>query len=66
MVAEVWLYPDDSRILELSTKCTPKETFQVAAESRAFLNSVGISLTGEQQTKTRKALEFFSARLAEA
>jgi hypothetical protein len=65
MVAEVWLYPDDSRILELSTKCTPKETFQVAAESRAFLNSVGISLTGEQQTKTRKALEFFSARLAQ-
>jgi hypothetical protein len=65
MVAEVWLYPDDSRILELSTKCTPKETFQVAAESRAFLSSVGISLTGEQQTKTRKALEFFSARLAE-
>ena len=41
MVAEVWLYPDDSRILELSTKCTPKETFQVAAESRAFLNERG-------------------------
>ena len=25
MVAEVWLYPDDSRILELSTKCAPDE-----------------------------------------
>ena len=25
MVAEVWLYPDDSRILELSTKCAPSE-----------------------------------------
>jgi hypothetical protein len=63
MVAEVWLYPDDTRILELSTKCEPAEMFQVAAETRAFLADRGISATGEQQTKTRKALEFFSERL---
>ena len=36
-VAEMWLYPDGSRILELSTKCLPNETFQVAAESRSDL-----------------------------
>jgi hypothetical protein len=65
LVAEVWLYPDDSRILELSTKCAPNEVFQVAAEGRALLTGLGITLTGEQQTKTRKALEFFSARLAQ-
>jgi hypothetical protein len=63
LVAEMWLYPDDSRILELSTKCLPAEAFQTAAESRAFLAAHGVDLSGEQQTKTRRALEFFSARL---
>ena len=60
LVAEMWLYPDGSRILELSTKCMPTEAFQVAAETRAFLASKGIDLDTEQQTKTRTALEFFS------
>jgi hypothetical protein len=63
LVAELWLYPDDSRILELSTKCVPGEAFQVAAELRGFLSSRGVDLEGEQETKTRKALEFFSNRL---
>ena len=63
LVAEMWLYPDDSRILELSTKCVPGEAFQVAAEMRAFLTGRGVDLAGEQETKTRKALEFFSKRL---
>jgi len=64
MVAELWLYPDGSRILELSTKCAPAEAFQVAAETRAYLTERGVSLSGEQQTKTRTALEFFSSELA--
>ena len=63
IVAEMWLYPDNSRILELSTKCLPSEAFQVAAESRAFLSERGVDLGGEQETKTRKALEFFSKQL---
>ena len=33
LVAELWLYPDGSRILELSTKCPPTEAFQAAAEA---------------------------------
>ena len=33
----MWLYPDGSRVLELSTRCATNEAFQVAAESRAFL-----------------------------
>ena len=66
MVAEVWLYPDDSRILELSTKCTPAEMLGVAREGRAYLTSHDITLTGEQQTKTRKALEFFAAHMQQA
>ena len=56
----MWLYPDGSRILELSTKCAPAEAFQVAAEARGFLASKGVDLDSEQQTKTRTALEFFS------
>jgi hypothetical protein len=62
LVAEMWLYPNGSRILELSTKCPPNEMFQVAAESRAFLTSRGVDLSGKQQTKTRTALRFFAER----
>ena len=63
MVVELWLYPDGTRILELSTKCAPDEAFQVAAEGRAFLTERGIEVGGAQTTKTRKALEFFSKQL---
>ena len=63
LVAELWLYPDGSRILELSTKCAPNEAFQAAVETRAFLERQGVDLTGEQQTKTKTALEFFSRDL---
>jgi hypothetical protein len=66
LVAELWLYPDNSMILELSTKCAPSEALQVAAEARAFLTERGIDLSGEQETKTKKALEFFSERLRTA
>jgi hypothetical protein len=63
LVAELWLYPDDSIILELSTKCPPAETFNVAAEARAFLLSRGIDISGDQETKTKKALEFYAHEL---
>jgi hypothetical protein len=62
LVAELWMYPDYSRILELSTKCAPPEMLQVALESRLFLTKRGVDLSGEQQTKTRTALEFFTQR----
>jgi hypothetical protein len=63
LVAEAWLYPDGKRILELSTKCPPMEIFNVAMESRAFLSGEGVNLSGEQQTKTKTALEFFASQL---
>jgi hypothetical protein len=65
MVAELWMYPDYSRILELSTKCPPNEVLQVAGEARAFLTGRGVELGGEQQMKTKTALEFFSKQLAD-
>jgi hypothetical protein len=64
MVAELWYYPDNSRILELSTKCLPGEALQVGVESRVFLSGRGVNVSGEQQTKTRTALEYFSRELA--
>jgi hypothetical protein len=64
LVGEMWLYPDGSRVVELSTKCLPGEGLAVAVEARDFLSKKGIPLSGEQQTKTRTALEFFAAELS--
>jgi hypothetical protein len=63
MVAELWLYPDYTRVLELSTKCAPDEAFQVAAETRAFLTERGLIIAHEQEAKTGKALRFFASEL---
>jgi hypothetical protein len=65
MVAELWNYPDGSRILELSTKCAPGEAFDVAATTKSFLADRGLDLGAPQQTKTRTALEFFAKELAD-
>ena len=59
LVVEVWLFPDGSRNMEISTKCEPAEAFQVAQETKAYLRDIGIDLTGNQQTKTRAAMEFY-------
>jgi hypothetical protein len=61
MAAEMWMYPDGSRTLELSLKCLPNEGFQAAAEARAFLSERGVNLSAAQETKTKKALEYFVA-----
>jgi hypothetical protein len=66
LVAELWLLPDGSRILELSTKCPPSEAFQVAVESRSYLESLGLDLTSDPQTKTKTTLELFAAELSNA
>jgi hypothetical protein len=63
LVVEMWMYPDGSRVVELSTKCLPGEGIDVVGEVRSFLQGKGIDLGGEQQTKTKTALEFFSAEL---
>jgi hypothetical protein len=63
LVVELWLFPDGTRVLELSTKCAPRETFDVAAHARAFLSERGIKRVGGQTTKTAKALSLFSKEL---
>ncbi|AMY09399.1 hypothetical protein LuPra_02614 [Luteitalea pratensis] len=62
-VAELWMYPDGSRILELSTKATPDDAFHIATETRDFLEKKGLDLTAEQQPKTNRALKHFTELL---
>ena len=63
LVAELWLYPDGSRIFELSTKSTPADLLEVYSNVRHFLIERGIDRHGEQQTKTKRALEYFVGNL---
>ena len=63
ITVEMWLYPDGARILEISTKCLPDETFKVGAEFKAYLAARGIALGAEQAPKTKTSLDFFSAKL---
>jgi hypothetical protein len=65
VAAEMWIYPDGSRIFELSVRAATNEAFQAAAEARAYLAERGVEVSGEQETKTRKALEFFARELTE-
>jgi hypothetical protein len=65
MVAEAWLLPDGSRILELSAKCLPGEAFQAAMETRVYLEGKGLELTPDAHTKTKATLEFFAGTLVE-
>jgi len=63
LVAELWLYPDGSRIFELSTKCAPRDLIDVFTNVRDYLIERGIERHGEQQTKTKRALEFFAKNI---
>ncbi len=63
IVMEVWIYPDASLVMEVSTKCLPKEAFQVIGDFKEYLARHGIALGADQSAKTRTALEFFGARL---
>jgi hypothetical protein len=59
----MWFYPDGSRILELSTKCAPGEGLRVGVDLRRYLATRNVDVSGEQRTKTRTALQFFSREL---
>ena len=50
-------------VIEVSTKCLPKETFKVATDFKDYVTRNGIALVADQSAKTRTALEFYTARL---
>jgi hypothetical protein len=63
ITVEMWLYPDGSRILEISTKCQPSDGFQAGAEFKAYLGDRGITVVASDETKTKAAMEYFRAGL---
>jgi hypothetical protein len=63
IVAELWFYPDGSRILELSTKALVATAPLVAREVRGFLQQRGVKSGISQSTKTRSALDYYSKQL---
>lgn len=66
LAVELWTYPDASRIVELSTRCTADQALLVAARTAAVLRAHGVGLAGAQQTKTRATLDYFSGRRSAA
>lgn len=63
VTVEMWLYPDGSRILEVSTKCLPEEAFQIGSEFKVWLADRGIKLEAKQDAKTRTTLDYFGGQL---
>lgn len=62
VTVELWLYPDGSRILEMSTKGVPTEAFQLGMQFKVFIRDCGIPIAEEAVTKTSSALKFHSKR----
>jgi hypothetical protein len=63
ITVEQWFYPGQQPAVELSTKSAPRDAMKLLAEARRFLREHGLSATGQQEPKTRKALEFLVARM---
>jgi hypothetical protein len=61
----MWLLPDGSRIVELSTKSVVAEALTAAVETRAYLEERGLALSQDSHTKTKTTLEFFAGDLSD-
>jgi hypothetical protein len=62
LTAEEWRLPNKTDLLELSIKVTPAEEQAALERFSTFLQGLELSTEGEQQAKTRKALEFFAGQ----
>jgi len=61
IVAERWKLPDGSDLVELSIKVEPGQATQASSDFMAFLEGHGLEIGGDQQTKTRGALTYFTS-----
>ena len=57
-----WLYPDDSRLLEVSTRCTSTDLLQTALDAKALLDLHRITQSGPCPTKADTTLDYFTRR----
>ncbi len=60
VTVEEWVLPDDSDLVELSVKAEPGDAAKANAAFVEFMRGRGIDTEGEQQTKTRSALHYFT------
>ena len=60
IMAERWKLPDGSDLVELSIKVEPGEATAAEDDFIDYLESLGLEVGGDQQTKTRGALDFFT------
>ena len=64
LTIEQWHYPGEVPLVELSTKAALGTVLEVLADSVTYLRAHGLQAEGEQEPKTRKALEFFAKQYA--
>ncbi len=60
VVAEEWTLPDGSDLIELSIKIEPERANDASETFMGFLEDNGFTTEGDQQTKTRATLTYFT------
>jgi hypothetical protein len=60
VTVEEWVLPDGSDLVELSIKVEPGKAAEASREFAEYLRSRAIDTEGDQQTKTRTALSYFT------
>lgn len=58
LTVEVWFYPGEDPLIELSTTTPTESLAKTAVEAIAFVRGRGLHAIGQQEPKTRKALEY--------
>jgi hypothetical protein len=61
LTAERWAFPDDSTVLELSTRCPVGKAPEVAAQLTTILSAHGVSPAEPQLTKTEMTFRYSAA-----
>ena len=61
VTVEEWTLPDESHFIELSIKVDPEQAVDAGRAFRDLLADRGLDPDGDQQAKTRRVLEFFTA-----
>ncbi|NUR63720.1 MAG: adenylate cyclase [Catenulispora sp.] len=57
-----WTFPDGSRLLELSTRCSAEQLLATAAHAKVFLDRHEIAQSGPCPTKADATLAYFTRR----
>jgi hypothetical protein len=60
VTVEEWILPDESDLVELSVKAPPGDAAVASEAFLGFLRDRGFDTDGDQQTKTRSALRYFT------